>query len=147
MQRPSWGEASGFWAPDGSLRDVYVKDAGLDDWRNLVDLARACEHTYSLDGETKPLPSVGHIFSDRDGHHVLGIHLGAVVLNTHFFVPDEIELDIDPKQIEGPGEHATVFDFLERIAKRLKKPVCLTPENHPDEPYVTYAPALDRWEK
>jgi hypothetical protein len=54
-----------------------------------------------------------------------------VIINSHFFIAEEIELDIDPREIRGPQEHAQVLMFLENVAHKLNKPIVPAPELTP----------------
>ena len=145
MNRPRWESSKHLWHADGSLRDLYIRETSLADWRRLMEVVAGYKCEYLFDGRPSPLPKVEEIFKNRDRTHLLRIHVGSVTVNSHFFVPEEIELDIDPREIRGPQEHAEVLMFLENVAHKLNKPIILAPENTPDRPYVSYQPSQKVW--
>src|ERR1051325_5423024 len=103
MNRPCWDATrQQIWYADGSLRDLYIKKTTLADWRRLVEMAAQYQCEYLFDGKPCHLPDVARIFENRVGTHLLRIRLGSVTINSHFFVAEEIELDIDPRNVTGP---------------------------------------------
>ena len=58
------------------------------------------------------IPPVDAIFSNRDGHHMLSIFVSGVTINCHFLFSEEIELDIDPREVKGQFEHEAVLEFF-----------------------------------
>lgn len=143
--RPNYGEPRDLWGRDGSLRDVYIFDTTAADWIVLCDLAREYGHRYTYDGSEKPLPEVHGIFENRNGSHLLQITVGRLVACCHFFVSTEIELDLDPREVNGPRDHAEVLLFLERLSDRTSKAVFVTAENAEDIPYLQYDPHSREW--
>ncbi len=133
------------WERDGSLRDVYVLDATSKDWASLLSLATRYGYRYSYDGQERPLPAVEDIFADRDGAHLLSIKVGRAMANCHFFIPKEIELDLDPREIKEDADHYEVLQFLEALAMGTKKRVLLTAENAQDIPFLCYDPSSQEW--
>ena len=140
MKRPTLPEVPGLWTRDGSLRDLYVLHTSESNWDAFLDFAAQFLCTYSYNGEARSRPTIGQLLKDRDGSHLMSIVLGAATATCHFFVESEIELDIDPKEIEGPSEHDQVLRFMEGLATAVGKPVLLTPENGPDIPYLSCEP-------
>lgn len=51
---------------------------------------------------------------------------------------EEIELDLDPRQITESADADRVFEFITALGKRLRKEVHLTEENSPE--LVLYTP-------
>jgi hypothetical protein len=66
-------------------------------------------------------------------------------VHAHFFIPEEIELDISPDEVTGAAEHAAVLDFLESLSNRIGKELILSLENHLVEPLATYQPNRRVW--
>ena len=145
MNRSNYGEPRDLWERDGSFRDVCIFDASANDWNVLCDLAREYGHRYTNDGSEKPLPEVHGIFENRNGSHLLQITVGRVFANCHFFVPTEIELDLDPREINDAQDHTEVLLFLERLSERTSKTVTVTAENAEDIPYLQYDPHSREW--
>ena len=146
MKRPTLHEVPGLWEVDGSLRDLYVLHTSASHWEAFLEFAAQFPCVYSHDGETRTRPTVEQLFSDRDGSHLLGISIGSATVNCHFFVETEIELDLEPKEIEGSNKHDQVLRFMEGLARAVSKPVLLTPENGSNVPYLSYEPASGTWQ-
>src|SRR5215218_3760144 len=105
MKRPTSLEVPGLWESDGSLRDMYVLGTSLKDWRAFLEFASQFPRKYLFDGEAKEQPEVEQLFGNQGGSHLLSLTVGTATVNCHFFVEEEIELDLSPKEIEGPSEH------------------------------------------
>jgi hypothetical protein len=145
MNRPSMHQPSDLWQRDGSLRDVYVFDAEPEDWSVLVNLAQSGEYRYSADGVLRSFPGVEGVFAEREASHLLQVQVGAASVNCHFFVPSEIELDIDPREVVDEFTHEAVLSFLESLACGIRKVVALTAENAPESPLLTFDPVSMQW--
>jgi len=133
------------WLSDGSLRDVYVSGAEPKDWAVLFDLAMAAQCRYLADGVVAPLPTVDAIFRDRDVSHLLQIQAGRASVNCHFFIPDEIELDIDPREVVDDATHDAILSLLESLSCGTDKCVSLTAEDSPESPYLSFSPVSRQW--
>jgi hypothetical protein len=116
------------------------------DWEAFLQFAGRFPCAYSYDGEARTLPTVAQLFTDRSGSHLLSISVGSVAVNCHFFVETEIELDLEPKEIERSSKHDQVLQFIEGLATAVAKPVLLTPENGPNIPYLSYEPTSGAWQ-
>lgn len=143
--RPAFCQPEDLWGNDGSLRDVYVQGVTEDDWAGLLALAKEQQHQYFFAGQERPLPDVQTIFCDRSGAHLLRIFVDKVAINCHFFVSTEIELDIDPKQVQTPENHLAVLAFLERLSAATMKNLAITAENLPESAYLSFAPKTMQW--
>jgi hypothetical protein len=53
----------------------------------------------------------------------------AVILNCHFFTADEIELDVDPRAINGAVEAGALHDFVQWLADSVGQRAIVTFEN------------------
>lgn len=148
-----WSDCRGYFQWDGSLRDIYVLGANLADWQVLFEYVQeqGLPFTSPLGSRHASLPDdVGELFgrgpeSERTS---LSIHLHGMILNTHFFVADEIELDLDPREVKGAREFAHLLGFLRDLARLVGKQVCLTPENLENLPYIEVFPdgRLSHWQ-
>ncbi len=54
---------------------------------------------------------------------------GSIQANCHFFCEEEIELDIDPNDINTESEYLMLVAFLEWLSQKLQKKVIVTYEN------------------
>ncbi|GAA0338166.1 hypothetical protein GCM10008967_30560 [Bacillus carboniphilus] len=128
---------------DGSLRDIYVLDADKDDWQKFYDwvLANPWEILFYKDGQIAEYKEkvVTNIFKDKENGtiHLMSIKLNSVLINCHFFSEEELELDIDPKDVKDIRAASTVFDFMRELSINLDKESILTGENCPENPLVS----------
>jgi hypothetical protein len=124
---------------DGSLRDLYVKNVSFADWLTLLKVAKTYPVSiHPADLDLFGRPTEDSLFTDLT--KLLAIDAGGVTICCHFFTPEEIELDIDPREVKGNEQVAAVFSFMHRLADALVKPVLLTPENAEDHPLLVVLP-------
>lgn len=145
MNRPTLLEVPSLWEVDGSLRDMYVLGTSLRDWQAFLEFSSQFPQEYWFDGEATERPEIEQLLSNRGGNHLLSIKIGKATANCHFFVEEEIELDIDPKEVGGPIEHTQILHFMEGVAEKIGKPILLTPENGSEVPYLSYEPTSGVW--
>jgi hypothetical protein len=69
---------------------------------------------------------------------LLRIDLGGVVANCHFFSSDEIECDLDPKEVRTARDHDKVLGFVVGLAHAVNGEVQITDENQPERTWVRY---------
>jgi hypothetical protein len=131
----NWSEYKREFSWDGSWRDIYVLNTKIDDWQDFINLLRNSE--FPVDGLPDDLPS---IFSDAEIRPLLTINVGGVTLNCHFFRTEEIELDLDPREVTEVEKANELFRFMEAIGCALRKPVRMTPENLKDRPIFEFWP-------
>ena len=145
MKAPHTTLPPDLWLRDGSLRDVYLSNTSQDDWDAFLTVVTQYPSEYLFDGEVKGMPNLVAIFENREGTHLLRITVGAAQINCHFFTPEEIELDVDPRQVESQETHAAVLSFVEAVAAATGKLATITPENSPESPILSYEPEGERW--
>jgi hypothetical protein len=134
------------WVRDGALRDIYVFESDLDEWQKVLNFVRrAYPFTYRVDDVDTPLPvSIGTIFQDRSEHtHLLAVQAGDVSIHCHFFLEDEIEFDVNPREIESEAEEDEVVKFMRGIGDALGRQVVLTMEGAPDWVYLRIEPGQE----
>lgn len=138
MSLPSIADVPNLWNRDGSLRDIYFTDTGLEHWEKFLLSIQEFQYQYSFDGNAQEILSIEAIFSNREGHHILSIYIGGVTVNCHFFVVEEIELDIDPREVKGQLEHEAILKFIETLAMAIDRPASLAPENSFKTPFLFF---------
>ena len=62
---------------------------------------------------------------------VLKIVKDRIAIHCYFFCDEEIENDIDPREIRSWGDHVRLLNYLKIMSYVLKKEVILTPESCP----------------
>jgi len=141
----AWSQVERDFDWDGSLRDIYVRPAALEDWSVVCRVLKKLPGVeFRLDGEPAPFPEdIARVFAMRSVESpVLSVKLGAVTAVFHFFTEDEVECDIDPREVKSQIELDAVLAFLKKIGDAVAKPVVLTPENCPESEIVRYEPNL-----
>lgn len=138
MNRPTFDQIPSLWEPDGSLRDVYLGGIDVEGWSKFIRYASTYRLTYTADGEKADFPGVPEVFRLRDRSHCLSIWVGAATANCHFFLEDEIELDLDPREVLGPNEHNALLGFIEGAALALGVTATLTPEGAQNSPFMAF---------
>ncbi|WP_139110556.1 hypothetical protein [Pseudomonas syringae] len=115
-------------------------------WDRFDQLLSRYKYSYTFDGVAAPFPGSHSVLGNREGSGVLSILLdGPVEICCHFFIAEQLELDISPKEITGPSEHERVLSFVENLAEALELSAHITPENSEQTPFVTYLPQSKTW--
>lgn len=86
------------------------------------------------------------VLNDATCSHGLKIYLDDIVVACHFFTDEEIELDIDPREVTSQTELDLVLNFLRLLGTRLSKDTILTPENLPQAVWLKYSWRNDEFE-
>ncbi len=128
-----------YYEDNGTWRDIYIHNTTKLDWKkwiNLVNENYRLEFYNGLTGRTEYKIKFKIIHDYWDGKHNTGsstkIEIGSIDINCHFFTEEEIENDIDPKQVKNIEDHNLLISYLLLIESTLNKKVILTPENAPD---------------
>jgi hypothetical protein len=142
---PSFGEIEFLWFDDGSFTDIYFFRTSVADWKRFVAFVNKYSTRCRFDGDN-PIPPIADILLDDQAYsHSLEFFVGTVSLKCFFFVKNEIELTIDPREVKGQIEHEIVLKFLAKLSYELHKLLFITPENMPESPFLIYVPLSDTW--
>jgi hypothetical protein len=100
---------------------------------------------FSVGGERSDLPESARSAFQLRSHSapLLHIDLGGVGLCCHVFTDEELELDLDPREVDAPERLSQLVCFMRRLGQVLRRPVVLTPENRPEHPVIRYDPTSD----
>jgi hypothetical protein len=140
---------------DGSLRDVYVFNTTMDDWRKLFDELHS--GGYDLDfemGEVRELPTDPDDIVERytrkgvpltEPCPRLKIRIGTNSLNFFFHSVDPLEFDLSPKDVTSDQSLNDLFGFMRRVGKILGKDVVLTDEAIRDSALLRYSHGKDEF--
>ena len=71
--------------------------------------------------------------------------MGMATLNCHFFTEDEVEFDLDPREMK-PELLGTLVDFFRLLGEATTKPVLLTMENMPEAVIMRFEPTTGKVE-
>ena len=69
---------------------------------------------------------------------MLRFRVGGILVVCHFFTPEEIEFDIDPREVTTQAHLDSLLAFLQQLGDRTRKRAVLTPENLPHGPIISY---------
>ena len=132
-----WTDIKWIFEPDGSLLDIYVQDVSLKEWEILIDhlnenFSLIYAGTSKIDKDYV-LGYLGRLVWPREGRSVT-INSGHIKINCHFFLPDQIEFDLNPEHIQSMRDFELVENFMLSISSALQEQVILTSENAPDKP-------------
>lgn len=146
----TWDQCQREFEWDGSLRDIYVSDASPRDWDEFIRALGSWNYRadFSLDGTSSTLPeSAAQLFENRaSSAPLLQIHLGSVTVCCHFFWDEQLEFDLDPREVNGEAAFSEILRFMRQLGHAVDKSVVLTPENMPEAPIITYTPKDERLE-
>ena len=135
---------------DGSWRDIYVLNTTISHWQLLIDFLHSdiYEHSCTVGGDESELPSLAKEIFDAEHEFKPLLHLtvGSAILNCHFFTDEEIEFDIDPREIQSERQAEQIFAFMRQIGELLDKEVILTPENLREVPIFKFLPSVGKLE-
>jgi hypothetical protein len=136
MNGLAWNAVRDEFAFDGSWRDIYVLGTDMASWQRMLDGLRAAGYdlAYFRADQPSDLPAAAaQAFpSPAEPDRRLSIRFAGVLANCHFFTPEEIEFDIDPREVQGQEQLDALFGFMRCLAEAVGKEAILTAENWPD---------------
>ena len=137
----NWNDIKWIFKPDGSLRDIYVQDVTLSDWEKLIDFLNLNYDIKFGEDEKNRIDKdyVIEYLKDETGEmesKSLKIDFNGVNFHCYFFLPDQIEFDIDPREIKTVSDFESIEKFMISISRTLKNQVTLTGENSPEFPLI-----------
>jgi len=135
----NWKDIKWIFEPNGALRDIYVQEVSLNDWEKLIDLIN---EKYKVNyGKINQINKeyVIEYLTDEIGEiegKSASIFLGEIRLNCHFFLKDQIEFDIDPKEVNSIEDFELIENFMVDVSKSIDNQISLTDENDPKFPLI-----------
>ena len=124
---------------DGSLRDIYVLDSTIEDWKKWIGFINEnyqVKFKYFDNQGNKKIESkinfdeVSKYWNNYENSISAEFLVGEVLLKCYFFSSDEIENDFFPEEVKSLEQHYLILDYLKSISKILNKEIILTPENY-----------------
>jgi hypothetical protein len=135
MDHLTWDRVRSEFAFDGSLRDIYILQTHPNDWQQILNALRAgaFELQYFRDAQPAELPfEAAEIFgAGGERSCLLSVTFDGITANCHFFMPSEIEFDIDPREVRGEQQFDALIRFMHLLAETTSKEALLTVENTP----------------
>ncbi|MEV0725512.1 hypothetical protein AB0I37_22360 [Micromonospora purpureochromogenes] len=146
-----WEEVRNFFDPDlmGSLPDVRVEDASVQDWQAVFDLLRSqgWRWEYSEGDVVLPLPPAADALvrpADAETPTLRVWPVPEVMVIFWLYAAVEIDFDINLRELQGQERLDLLCGFLALIGRRLGKPVLMSPESDYHHPVLGYDVAADR---
>lgn len=139
-----WETCRRDFEPEGALRDIYVRGATIEDWRAVFDmLRRTYDLEFLVDSDPRALPTtVDEAFAIQvTASPVLRFCVGGIVVISHFFIAEEIDFEIDPREVTSQASLDELLGFLRRVGDTVGKAVILTYESSEQRPFITYEPS------
>ncbi|MFE0703986.1 hypothetical protein [Streptomyces sp. NPDC058872] len=146
-----WDDVTCFFDPDlmGALPDVRVPDASVEDWQTVLDLVaeKGWKWQYS-EGETVlPVPRAEVVLSRPADAECPALRVwptADVLLIFRFHAADEVDFDVDLRELQGQQRWEVFCVFLREIGRRLGKPVRMDPEGDYGHPVLGFDVEADR---
>ncbi|WP_328677979.1 hypothetical protein OG905_27510 [Streptomyces sp. NBC_00322] len=130
-----WDDVKCFFDPDlmGSLPDVLVPWTSVEDWQAVLDLvgASAWKCQYSEGEAVLPVPRAEAVLSrpaDAGCPQLRVWPTPDVLAIFRFASVEEIDFDVDLRELQGQERLDVFCGFLRAIGRRLGKPVLMDSE-------------------
>ncbi|WP_329131982.1 hypothetical protein [Streptomyces sp. NBC_00670] len=146
-----WDDVKGFFDPEvmGALPDIRVPGTSVEDWQAVLDLVAErgwqCEY---VEGETVlPVPPAGVVLSRPPDAECPSLRVRpdtAVLAIFRFGSDDEIDFDVDLRELQGQARLDVFCGFVREIGRRLGKPVFMDPEGDHGHPVLGFDVGADR---
>lgn len=145
----NWQHVKAEFEYDGSLRDLYILETDMETWQRLLEFLRVSSYplTYAVDSNEAGLPAnVAYIFRKRQETGVwLKIDVKGIQVLCHFFTEEEIEFDVDSREIDSETRFNHLCDFMRELGQHLSRSVIMTPESNEKMVIIRYLPIDDRF--
>ncbi|ANP48218.1 hypothetical protein J2Z21_003807 [Streptomyces griseochromogenes] len=130
-----WDDVRWFFDPEvmGSLPDLRVPGASVSDWQSVADLVveRGWTFQYSEGTTVLPLPRAEAVLSRPAGSEQPRLEVRPVpdmLAIFRFHAAEEIDFDIDLREVQGQERLDVLCGFIAAIGRRLGKPVLMDTE-------------------
>ncbi|MBC2878357.1 MULTISPECIES: hypothetical protein [Streptomyces] len=146
-----WNDVRNLFDPDlmGELPYLTVPGTSAEDWQAVFDLVRSSgwEWEFRVGGVPAPLPPAADVLSRPPDADSADLHVQPVPGVTVIFwlmSADEIDFDVDLRELQGQWGVDTLCAFLRTLGRRLGKPVGMSGGGDYANPVLGYDPAADR---
>ncbi|MDA2809780.1 hypothetical protein O4J56_03935 [Nocardiopsis sp. RSe5-2] len=140
-----WDDVKDLFDPHtmGSLPDLRVPNTTVNDWQSLLDLIveRGWEHRHSEGDAVVPLPRAQTVLSraaDAECPELRVWPSDGVLAIFRFYAVDEIDFDVDLRELQGQERLDTLCGFLAAIGRCLGRPVLMDPEGDCGHPVLGF---------
>ncbi|MEU9090178.1 hypothetical protein [Streptomyces sp. NPDC048428] len=137
---------------DGALRDIYVFDTDILEWRLMMSSlpALGARITLSVDSKSTadhPAPDPADLFAllenDENASATLTITVGNITFWCYFFHAHEMEFTFDPQSVRSVDDFVDLEGFMKWLGKSCRRRVVMTMEGVGDAsipPLLEYVP-------
>jgi hypothetical protein len=137
----NWEKTKWIFEPDGTLRDIYVENVDIEDWKILIDYLNTNYTVKYSSSEVNKIDKgyVIQLLTDLTGEmdlKTVSIIIDDIIINTHFFSINEIEFDVQPEEINSVISFEKILNFMNEISRILNKQLILTGENQIEFPLI-----------
>ncbi|MFE5812877.1 hypothetical protein ACFQ6S_05545 [Streptomyces sp. NPDC056479] len=146
-----WDDVSDFFDPDlmGPLPDVRVPDASVEDWQTVLDLVveKGWKCRYCEGGTVLPMPRAEPVLArpaDAEFPDLRVWPTADVLAIFRFHAADEVDFDVDLRELQGQERIDVFCGFLREIGRRLGKPVLMDPQGDYGHPVLGFDVDADR---
>ncbi|MEU8542788.1 hypothetical protein AB0C52_22870 [Streptomyces sp. NPDC048717] len=146
-----WDDVKGFFDPAsmGALPDVRVPNASVEDWQAVLDLVaeKGWKHQYAEGTAVLPLPRAEVVLSrplDTESPILRVWPTADVQAVFHFLDDEEIDFDVDLRELQGQKRLDVLCGFLREIGRRLGKSVLMDAEGAYGHPILGFDAGTDR---
>lgn len=146
-----WDDVKCFFDLDsmGSLPDVRVPHASVEDWQAVLDLVaeKGWKCRYSEGERELPVPRAEAVLSrpaDAECPDLRVWPTAEVLAIFRFLADDEVDFDVDLRELQGQDRLDVFCGFLREIGGRLGKPVLMGPEGDYGQPVLGFDVEADR---
>ncbi|AWL32915.1 hypothetical protein ACFWQ9_03615 [Streptomyces albidoflavus] len=149
-----WDDVESLFDPGlmGALPDVVVPGTSVEDWQAVLDLVEGSGWTcrYSEGGAELPVPRAEAVLSrpaDAECPELRVRPTAEVLAIFRFYSVEEIDFDVDLRELQGQDRLDVLCGFLTAIGRRLGKPVVMYGEGGaPGHPLLGFDVERDRVE-
>ncbi|MFE7126694.1 hypothetical protein [Streptomyces sp. NPDC057617] len=133
----------------GALPDVHVADTSVEDWQAVLDLVAASgwQWQYSEGAVVGPMPPAEAVLSrpaEAECPELRVWPTSGVLAIFRFYASEEIDFDVDLRELQGQDRLDVLCGFLRAIGGRLGKAAVMTPEGDADHPVLGFDAESDR---
>ncbi|MEU5582755.1 hypothetical protein ABZ791_28585 [Streptomyces huasconensis] len=146
-----WDDVKCFFDPDvmGALPDVHVPNTSAEDWQAVLDLVaeKGWKCQYSVGERVLPVPRAEAVLSrpvDAECPELRVWLTEDVLAIFRFYAVDEIDFDVDLRELQGQKRLDVFCGFLRDIGRRLGKPVLMDAEGDQGHPVLGFEVEADR---
>ncbi|MFE6922440.1 hypothetical protein ACFVAV_15470 [Nocardia sp. NPDC057663] len=146
-----WNDVKNFFDPNlmGTLPDLWVPDASVEDWQAVFDLVRSTGWAWEYEegGTVRPLPAAAEVLPrpvDAESVLLRVRPVPSVQVNFWPMSATEVDFDVDLRELQGQAGVDTLCDFVCAFGRLLGKPVFMAAEGQYGYPVLGFDPAADR---